>query len=274
VAEAIESILVQTFADFELIISDNASTDATYDICERFARSDPRVKLSRHMVNVGANRNYRTVLAGATGEYFKWASSNDLCAPTFVEKCVTALDRDPGAVLACPRSSLFETTMAAAQPYDRDVELAAEEPARRFAALFTTMGLNNAVNGLIRRSALMRASALGNYLQADIVLMGELALLGKFLLVDERLFFRRMSSAAATKYKSAREVGAHIVPNAKRPLRWQSWRYHLGLLQAARLTRFPSRDWLRVVRFVVAAFFWSRRALVDDALDAVRPATW
>src|SRR5688572_28453549 len=88
VAESIESILRQTFADFELIISDNASTDRTYEICAGFARSDPRVRLSRHVLNVGAIRNYRAVLASAHGEYFKWASSNDLFAPSFVAKCV------------------------------------------------------------------------------------------------------------------------------------------------------------------------------------------
>lgn len=267
---SIESILGQTFGDLELIISDNASTDATMAICERYAHTDARIRLLRSPENRGANENYMTALRAARGVYFKWASSNDICAPTFVEKCVEALDLDSTAVLACPRSSLFEDSVEQATPYDRDLKLLATEPAERFIGLHNGMALNNAMNGVIRREALLRASTLGNFLRADLVLMAELSLLGKFLLIDDRLFYRRMSAESTTRFKTVREVEQHHVPSARAPLKWQRWRYHFALLRAVRLVRFPSRGWFRTANYALRAFLWFRRDLAAEALQSLR----
>lgn len=274
VEEAIGSILSQSFTDLELIISDNASTDGTYAICERFAASDSRVRLLRNATNLGANRNYHAVLDAARGEYFKWASSNDSCSPTFLEKCVARLEQDPTAVLAGPRTGIFDQDVELARPYDRDVELLSSEPSVRFITLLTRIGLNNVFNGLIRREALSGVSRMGSYMGADVVLMTELALMGRFLLIDEQLFFRRMSSEAATKLKAARDVAIHLVPTARRPLKWQLWRYHLGLLRAASRAHFPSRDWFRTVKYSLKALVWSRKALAGDAWRAMRQMAW
>jgi glycosyltransferase involved in cell wall biosynthesis len=274
IESAIESILAQTFRGFELIISDNASTDETLALCEKYASVDSRIRLLRQPKNLGANRNYLAVLHAARGRYFKWASSNDLCAPTFIEKCVAALDGDDSAVLVCPRSYLFEQSLADAQPYERDLELTEDEPAARFITMHHAMGLNNAFNGLIRRDALERVSSMGSFMGADIVLMGELALLGKLLLIEDRLFYRRMSREAATKRKSARDVEMHLVPTARTPLKWQHWRYHLALLRATRLVRFASRDWFRAVNYALRSLVWARNSLAEDALRAIRLPTW
>ena len=268
---AIESILSQSLGDLELIISDNASTDGTYGICERFARADSRVRLLRNERNLGANRNFRAVFAVAQGTYFKWAASSDWCAPTFIEKCVLALERDRTAVLACPRTAIFEHTLDTAQAYDHDIELLSPEPAARFVELLSTLRLNNVMNGLICRDALSRASRLGVYMSADVVLASELALMGRFLRIDERLFFRRMSVETATKLMSPREVALHIVPTARAPLKFQEWRYHLGLLRATRFAGFPRRDWFRVIGYYLRDLFWSRRKLALDAWHSLRP---
>ena len=269
---SLESILAQTCGDFELIISDNASTDDTVAICERYARRDPRVRIIRQVENRGANENYMAVLQGARGEYFKWASSNDVCAPTFIEKCVAALDSEPEAVLACPRSRLFDTSLEASTYYDHDIELQASSPASRFLDLQNGMGLNNAMNGVIRREALLRASRLGNFLRADLILMSELSLLGKFLLLDEHLFYRRMSPESATRLKNAREVELHHVPSAKAPLRWQYWRYQFALLRTSRLVRFLSQDWFRVLNYSLRTLVWLRAELARDFMQSIRGA--
>ena len=268
---AIESILSQSFRDLELIISDNASTDSTYGICERFARTDSRVLLLRNERNLGATRNYNAVLAAARGTYFKWAASSDWCAPTFIEKCVTALERDHTAVLACPRTAIFEDSIDTAEAYDQDIELLSRTSAVRFIELLSSLRLNNVINGLIRRNALLRASTLGGYMSADVVLASELALMGRFLRIDELLFFRRMSVETATKLMSPREVAQHIVPTARAPLKFQEWRYHLGLLRATRFAGFPRRDWFRVVGYYLRGLFWSRRKLALDAWHSLRP---
>ena len=97
--EAIESLLNQTFEDFEIIISDNASTDQTQQICRYYADLDPRIRYYRCKENLGAAWNYNRVFELSYGEYFKWAAHDDYCAPSFFERCVEALDRDRNIIL-------------------------------------------------------------------------------------------------------------------------------------------------------------------------------
>src|SRR5688572_10868700 len=82
-AEAIDSILAQTFEDFELIISDNASTDRTQEICEAYAAKDGRIRYYRSEVNKGSAWNFNRVFELARGEYFKWAAHDDYIAPEY-----------------------------------------------------------------------------------------------------------------------------------------------------------------------------------------------
>lgn len=271
---AIESLLAQTFADFELIISDNASTDATYALCERYARQDKRIRLVRNVENLGANRNYLLVLGAAQGRYFKWASSNDICGRAFLERCIAALEVDRSAVLACPRSSLFEVDIDSAVPYRDDFELVSADPIERFCGLLDRIRLNNNFNGLIRTAALREAAPMGNFQGADIVLMAELALLGKFILLSDRLFFRRMSEDSATKLKTAQQVDQHLAPRATRPLRWQHWRY-FGALFAAAWRRGPLTSLsMRLMIIVLRRMRWGRSALLQDMRQALWRQHW
>src|SRR3954471_2621746 len=99
-ASALDSLLAQTFTDFELIISDNASTDATESIARAYAARDPRIRYVRHPRNRGSAFNHTYVIREARGEFFKWASDDDLYAPELLERCVAALDARPEIVLA------------------------------------------------------------------------------------------------------------------------------------------------------------------------------
>lgn len=98
-AGTIASILAQTFRDFELIISDNASTDRTAAISQEFAARDRRIRYHRQPHNIGAAANFNRSHGLATGEYFKWAAHDDLLEPEYLAKCVAALDAEPHAVL-------------------------------------------------------------------------------------------------------------------------------------------------------------------------------
>ena len=95
--ETLDSLLNQTFSDLEVVISDNASTDRTEEICRAYAARDPRVRYYRNDVNRGAAWNHNRVFELARGEFFKWSAADDLCAPEFLTLCVAALDRDPAA---------------------------------------------------------------------------------------------------------------------------------------------------------------------------------
>jgi glycosyltransferase involved in cell wall biosynthesis len=79
---ALDSILQQDYTDFELIISDTASADASPGICQELARKDGRVRYYRNETNIGARGNYNRVFELARGEFFKWASHDDEFHPS------------------------------------------------------------------------------------------------------------------------------------------------------------------------------------------------
>jgi len=102
---AVDSILAQTYADFELLISDNCSTDGTAGICQSHLLAHQRVRYLRQPENIGAAKNYNKLVALSSSKYFKWAAHDDVMAPRFLEECLRALEQDPGVVLHFPARS-------------------------------------------------------------------------------------------------------------------------------------------------------------------------
>ena len=94
IREALDSLLVQTFTDFELIISDNASTDKTEQICREYAAKDKRIRYIRQEINRGAAANFQYVLDEAVGEYFMWAAADDLWDSEFILKLIPLVERE------------------------------------------------------------------------------------------------------------------------------------------------------------------------------------
>jgi glycosyltransferase involved in cell wall biosynthesis len=190
VAEAIESILAQTFTDFELVISDNASTDRTPEICRGYAAADRRIRFYRQETNIGAAPNFNLVFHRSSGKYFKWAAHDDLIRPTYLERCIAALEADPEAVLCQPVVEIVDAA-GAREIYDHGAfgtdrprqsdRLAARLRARRCTEVF----------GVIRRDALRGTALIGDHVGADRTLLVELALRGRFLPVPEILFVNR-----------------------------------------------------------------------------------
>lgn len=100
---AIGALLGQSFGDFELVVSDNASTDGTETICRALAAQDPRVRYIRQSYNLGATGNFRFVLDQARGRYYTWAAADDLRTPDFLADNVAFLEEHPEYVAStCP----------------------------------------------------------------------------------------------------------------------------------------------------------------------------
>lgn len=193
--QALDSLLAQTMRDFELIISDNASTDETAEICNDYARRDARIRYLRQETNIGAPRNWSFVVTQARGRYFKWASANDLCAPQMLERCLAALEEHPHAVLCYGRTALIDESSGERTDYSGDFSLVDERPSDRFTHLLQAIGLNNPQCGVIRLEILRRTGLDRPYPGGDLPLMAELALRGRYLLLDEVFLFRRMGQA-------------------------------------------------------------------------------
>ncbi len=267
---AVDSLLAQSFGDFELVISDNASTDATWSIITEYMKLDTRVRGVRQASNIGANANYSAVFCAARGTYFKWASSNDWCAPTLLRRCVEVLDSDASTVLVAPGTRLFQKVIADFVDYGADIACVQDDPVARFAHVDTHLALNNAVNGLVRADVLRRTSLVEHYPGADIVLVAQLALFGRIRLLSEPLFYRRMDEATATRMMSARALHRHHYPvNTWRSV-LPSWRLAWGWTRAALSGHLSFTDNARALLWVVRRTYWKRAQLGRDLLDVVR----
>ncbi|MEH2187644.1 MAG: glycosyltransferase family 2 protein [Nostoc sp.] len=190
IKEAIDSLLAQTFEDFELIISDNASTDKTEEICRAYAEQDQRICYYRNDKNIGCAGNFNRVFKLSSGEYFKWAAYDDLHSPDFIKKCVEVLDQDPSIILCHSQTYFIDEQGNFLQNYDIKLKADALKRHERFHELLTKH-LCYPCYGVIRASALRMIPPMGGYGNADGILLLRLGILGRFYEIPEYLFFAR-----------------------------------------------------------------------------------
>lgn len=269
VGESIESILAQSFGDFELVVSDNGSTDGTTDICNRYAQEDPRVRFHRQSENLGASENYNFVFRNARAKYFKWASSNDLCHATFLERCHGELSSRPDVALCYPRTRLFAQSPSDGEDYEDNLDMPDESPCVRFEKMFSLMKLNNVMNGLVRSDVLRRTSLIKPYFSSDAVLMAEVALHGKVFEVPDVLFYRRMDAETATHLKGLDEVVKHYSPRANAPMSFQRWRLHLACMAIVFRAPLGIAERACLLRKVLKHARWDRKNLGMEVREAL-----
>ena len=223
--ETLEALLGQTFPQFELIISDNASTDATQEICLDFAAKDNRIRYVRQKTNLGASKNYNLLIEMASGEYFKWASHDDICAPTFLERCVHALKRDPSVILCYTRTQEIDETGEVIREYPSKTKLESQNAAERFYECICVPHPQVAVFGLFRSKILKTTRLIGNYASSDRTLLGELALRGRFYEIPEFLFFRRDHPTQSYKlFRGRHALQSWYDPNRSGKVTFPHWR--------------------------------------------------
>ena len=203
-AETLDSILNQTFADFELLISDNASTDGTEAICREYAGRDQRIRYFRNEKNMGAGWNFRRVYSMATGKYYKQAAHDDLCEPAFFQTCIDALERDPGLTVAYAKSRIIDANGELIEDYECPMRTDDENPVVRFADLILVNHRCFQIFGIHRMSALKQLPPMGSFAHADGIMLAQLGLLGRFYEAPERLFINRRHSTQSVWTMSSR----------------------------------------------------------------------
>src|SRR6187200_165495 len=207
-AQLFDCLRAQSFTDFEAIICDNASTDATEQICRRVTAADPRFRYQRNDRNIGAAPNFNRVFEQASGRYFKWTAHDDLMAPTYLERCIAILEQDP-SVSVC--HAAIQVVNAELRPLNFDPGLnryvdvdgtpallpepvglaSSPDPATRFDDVLQGMRLCSEIFGVMRTELVRRTSLHGSYYGSDKVLLAELALLGRIETLAEPLFIKR-----------------------------------------------------------------------------------
>ncbi len=216
-AETIDSVLAQTFEDFELIICDNASTDRTERICREYAERDARIRYFRNQRNLGAAKNFNRSFELSTGEYFKWIAADSAIEPGFLARCVEILDQNPTVILACTnyigRSEITNTTHV----IDVDLSLRFGRAHQRFREFIDRLVSRNAILsiwGLMRSSVLKETHLIRPLIGADHCLVVELALRGQFAQVAEPLVRIRRHVESYTNIKD-RNYGVEGIREAK-----------------------------------------------------------
>jgi glycosyltransferase involved in cell wall biosynthesis len=265
IEDALESILEQSFGDFELIISDNASTDDTEMICRRMAARDARVRYYRNSRNIGIYKNFNRVFELSSGKYFKWASCSDFCLEGFFEKCVAVLDARPDVVLVYPKTYwLYSPTGGEeyAVEYDDNLNIEDDRPSKRIREYLSRDRHNNVMHGVIRASALRQTALHLPMNMSDFSMIAELSLRGKFVEIPDRLFVRRRGPDASAMLTGA-SLSAAPALGYPRPLdNIQRVKLHAYRFVTTSRAPIAFTEKLRVWLFLLWRVTWRQRRQV------------
>ena len=196
IREALDSVLAQTYTDFELLIADNASDDATPDIIAEYAAADPRIRHVRHDRNLGSAGNFNSVLAAADTELFKWVASDDLHAPTHFERCVTTLDERPELIGAHTRTMRIDEQSRLIKPEKYHIHTDGPSPHVRFRNVIAKPHSCFSCFAVFRTDVMKKTAGMKPYPGSDRVFLAEIALHGPTLEVPDYLLFRRVHSGS------------------------------------------------------------------------------
>jgi len=268
--ETLKSVLRQTHDDFTLVIADNASTDRTEQICREYAGKDARIDYIRNPVNLGASQNYTRCFEPAKTEYFRWQNADDPIEPRLIEECVKVLDEHPDVVLAYGKSKIIDEEGTIIRDYDDNMDLAQESASARFLTFARHIGLQNLMYGLIRREPLARTALLGNYVAADINLVGELCLYGKFKQIPVHLFNRRMHPDCSSWSREDDEVQKNFWDPSKRKFVMQTWRSIYEYYKAVARAPIPFNDKRVLGYHFLKQVYWRKKAMTGELVDLIK----
>jgi glycosyltransferase involved in cell wall biosynthesis len=263
---AIETLLAQEFRDFELIISDDASTDETPAICERYAARDPRVRFVRSPVNRGAAWNFNRVGELARAPLFTWAAQDDEWHPQFLARCVAVLRSRPDVVCCY---SLMQPIDEEGVPHGRVISAGCDGTTRRqrWNRVLRNWETNALIYGVTRTAAFRRTRGMGAFQASDYVFATELVLHGSAVIVPEALHFKRSDRKG---WKSISQMLRQLGTDPRKQpwmrffIRFQVLRQTLAGLRHAGLPPEEERELAADARW----HFWRSRSWRHDVVDA------
>lgn len=263
-ADAIESLLGQTLGDFELLVCDNASTDATVPMVQEYARQDPRIRLLPSPVNRGLAWNWNRAVPEARGRFFKWAAADDVHLPEYLARTVERLETDRTAVLAHSLSVDVDENGTPFRAVPTELAMDAPTAHERFHALTRRGWACIPLFGVIRTEVVRRTGLHGAYPRSDRALLAELGLHGRLVEVDEVLFHHREFSGRVTRATDLRTrypvFTGGPVPDAPLP----HWDLLAGFLGGVRRAPLPPGEKARCVAALYDYLWEDKRALLGD----------
>lgn len=188
IARALDSLIKQDYPNIEIIISDNASTDSTPEICKKYVSVDSRIKYSRLEENLGIIWNFNRVFELSSGKYFMWAAHDDQRELSFINACVEKMEQCQEAVLCQTHTAMFiegrkeMLCVATLDSFEGVMELVERyrETLKRFPA--------TALYGLYRSSAMRKTQMYQKAIATDMAFIQEMSIQGNFVQVPKVLF--------------------------------------------------------------------------------------
>lgn len=276
-ADAIDSVLAQTFTDFELVISDNASTDRTESICRAYTAQDARIRYYRVDQNKGAAWNYNRVFQLSAGDYFRWLAHDDKLAPDLLQKSVQVLDAHPDVVLCSTWVVDIDENDEALITKQTTVDYRVGRASKRFWNLSEVRPdyLCEEVFGLIRADVLGQTKLIDYYTDSDRTLLAHLGLFGPFYEIPEPLFFHRMHSHSSVRVNPDRhERMLWFDPSLKGRLFFPHWLQLKELFVVVGQSPVDLKERLMCYLYVLRWAKRRRRYLKGDLRWAVEQVGW
>lgn len=274
---AVDSILAQTFADFELIISDNASSDRTEPICREYVDRDSRIIYVRQSQNLGAAPNYNFVFQQSRSQYFKWAAHDDVLHPEFLENAVEVLDTRPEVGLVFSKARQVDENGEVVGTYDQyytRMRMSSEQAHKRFGDMVCQQHNCFALFGLMRRELMATTGLHGAYPGGDRTFLGEIALRSRIYQKPAYLFDRRDHPEAYSYRRGIRNL-AWWDTTKPSGLTFPNWRVLREYVVAIERAALPSPErilcYLQLARWLVGPTWYRQRwlMLIGDLLFGV-----
>ena len=272
-AQCLDSLLAQTYRNFVLVISDNASTDRTPEICQRYVEADSRVRYSRNRVNVGMYGNFNRVLELVRTPYLKLANADDYWAPTMLADCMEQMERDPSLVLCHPRVVLVDENGGEIRRYEKPLHLMEDDPAVRFRRVLTELSLVNQLMGVMRIDAVRSMLPFMSYPPADSVFLAELSLHGKIMELPKFQYFRRFHEECSSWDRKSESHQVRRVSSAgTRRVHLATWKYHWGLVRRVLHSPLGFGAKTGLLCFLGRRAAWDRSTLLRECRQLLWPA--
>jgi glycosyltransferase involved in cell wall biosynthesis len=194
IEQAIVSILNQDYKNFELIISDNASTDKTKSICLEYSKKDVRIRFYTRDKTTDSTTNFNYVASLAKGDFFMWASGHDTRDPTFISRCLALFEKSNSVVLCYSDAIWINSKGDNIGIEQSDIDTMGMDRIKRIKKVFWNLGYAYPIYGLFRKETLNTVLPYQKVLAPDILLLNELSAIGEFARIHEPLFFIRKLS--------------------------------------------------------------------------------
>jgi glycosyltransferase involved in cell wall biosynthesis len=251
VSKSLDTLLAQTFEDFKIVISDNASTDRTGEICREYASRDRRIEYHRNPTNIGLAGNLNLTSSMCRSKYFRWATADDFCAPELLAEHVPVLESDPEIALCYSQAWLVDEHDVPYESWKDKLHLMQDDPVERFELVVKNILRVHHHLGLMRTEFLQQTRGLASHISSDQGLIAELSLLGKFFQLEKPLFFRRMhrGSSSWETFNENHQARYYHPANVKR-IPFGRLRFHAYYVSVVRRSALSATQRLELYAFL------------------------